>query len=145
MEPANIKHFKGVDGIKEVYKKTLETKEHLLSTLQPSEVEPSLYKWLTTDYVKERVKRNIWAYVFVSTETKDDALENYIDSAEKELRKVIVVDPEGYPFEIEMIIWDDKVAFMQYNPKYELGVTLIESKPIADTMRSIFLHYLWKM
>lgn len=145
MESTNIKHFKGVDGIKAVYKKTLETKGHLLSTLQPSAVEPSLYKWLTTDYVQERVKRNIWAYVFVSTKTKDGALEKYIDGAEKKLRKVIVVDPEGHPFEIEIIIWDDKVAFIQYNPKYKLGASLIESKPIADTMRSIFLHYLWKM
>jgi hypothetical protein len=141
----NIKIFKGIKGIKEVYRDTLNTKSHLLSTLQPSKVEPKLYKWLTTDYVKERVKRKIFAFVFVSTKEKDKTLKDYINKSDEELRKVIVVDPEGYPFEMEIIIYDNKVAFVQYNPKYELGAILIESAPIANTMRSIFLHYLWKI
>lgn len=144
-QPEQIKFYKGIEGVKEVYKNTLTAKSHLLSTLQPSEVEKSLYEWLTTDYVRERIKKNIFAHVFVSTKVRDRALEDYISRADKELRKVIVVDPEGYPFEMEIIIYDDKVAFVQYNPKYEIGATLITSKPIANTMRSIFLHYLWKI
>jgi hypothetical protein len=142
---STLEHYEGVEGIKKIYLDTLTAKSHLLSTLQPSAVEKTLYEWLTTDYVQERVKRNISAYVLVSTNIHDKALQDYIDNADKEKRIVHVVDPMDKPFEVEMVIYDDKVAFMQYNPAYPLGAVLIKNKAIADTMRALYLHYLWRL
>lgn len=139
-----VTFYEGVEGIKEVYKDTLTATTYLHSIVQPSEVEPELYKWLTTEYVKERVKKGVQAYVVVSTDNKDDALQDYLSKSRDELRITHVINPVGHPFENEIIIYDDKVAFIQYNPKYSLSAILIKHKPIANTMRAMFLHFLWK-
>ncbi len=139
-----VSFYEGIEGIKEVYRDTLKAKTYLFSLLQPSDVDPDLYKWLTTEYVEQRIKKGVQAYVVLSTEKEDEALGDYIAKSRDELRISHVIKSVGHPFENEIIIYDDKVAFIQYNPKYPLGAILITHKPIANTMRSMFLHFLWK-
>lgn len=136
--------YEGIEGIIEVYRDSLTAQSYIQSVVQPSDVEPEVYKWLTSEYVQERVKRGIRTYVVVSTDKVDEALQNYISKSSEELRVVHTIEPIGHPFENEVLIYDDKVAFIQYNPKYPLGAVLIKHKPIANTMRAMYLHFLWK-
>lgn len=136
--------YEGVEGIKQVYLDTLTSKTRLFSILQPSDVEPELYKWLTTEYIQKRIEAKVEAYVVVSNDKKDESMTDYVNKSREELRITHVIEPIGHPFETEIIIYDDKVAFIQYNPQHPLGAVLIKYKPIANTMRSMFLHFLWK-
>lgn len=136
--------YEGIEGIIEVYRDTLTAKTYLQSVMQPGEIEPTLYKWLTDEYVPERVKRGIRAYVVLAAEANDSRMVEFMSKNEDSLRTVHLVEPIGQPFENEINIYDDKVAFIQYNPKYPLGAVIVKYKPIANTMRAMFLHFLWK-
>ncbi len=136
--------YEGMEGIIEVYRDTLTAQTYIQAIIQPSEIHPQLFDWLNKEYVPERVKRNICAYVVLSADNPDQKLQDYVSKSSDELRVVHMVETIGQPFEMEINIYDDKVAFIQYNPKYPLGAVLIKYKPIANTMRAMFLHFLWK-
>lgn len=131
-----VKVFEGIEGIKEVYKDTLlEKPEEILGILQTSEVEPAIYKWLTTYYAPQRAKEGIWAKVIT---TADKKLEQYIDRNEEEKRETRVVPKKKFPVAIEMNIYGNKVAFMNFKKgESHIGI-IINNKLIADTMRALF-------
>ncbi len=131
-----VKVFEGIEGIKEVYKDTLlEKPEEIMGILQTSEVEPAIYKWLTTHYAPQRAKEGIWAKVITTTDKK---LEQYIDRNEEEKRETRVVPKKKFPVAIEMNIYGNKVAFMNFKKgESHIGI-IINNKLIADTMRALF-------
>lgn len=131
-----VKVFEGIEGIKEVYKDTLlEKPEEILGILQTSEVEPAIYKWLTTYYAPQRAKEGIWAKVIT---TEDKKLAQYIDRNEEEKRETRVVPKKKFPVAIEMNIYGNKVAFMNFKKgESHIGI-IINNKLIADTMRALF-------
>lgn len=131
-----VRVYEGIEGIKEVYMDTLREKKEIWSILQTSNVEPSLYKWLTTNYAKQRSKEGIWAKVMVSQEEK---AQKYIEKNEAEKRETKIVPKGKFPIAVEMNIYGNKVAFMNFKKNEgNIGI-IINNKLIADTMRALFL------
>jgi len=142
-----VQVYKGIEGIKEVYKDTLTLapEDHLYAFLNPDNVHPDIYNWLTTDYVKERVEKNIHAVSFVSSKEKGSQGEAYKVNEKAELRETHFVDDFDFPFESEVIIYGGKIAFINFNPKAELVGIIINHPTIYETVKSFYLHYLWKV
>lgn len=131
-----VKVHEGIEGIKEVYEDTLREKpQELLAILQTSDVEPEIYKWLNTYYAPQRAKENIWAKVITTTNSK---LEKYIEKNEGEKRETRVVPKRDFPIAVEMNIYGNKVAFMNFKKDEKHIGIIINNKLIADTMRALF-------
>lgn len=141
-----VSFYYGVEGIKEVYLDTLKLPEEgvLYSFLGVQEIQPEIYKWLTTDYVKQRVDKKIFAHVFATREQNPEVTEEYAKKDEEENRKTYVVEAFEQSFKSEIIIYGDKIAFVNFHPDFPLVGIIIEHPLIAQTVKAFYLHYLWK-
>jgi len=135
-----VVYYEGLEGIKKIYEDTLREKpEEILAFLEPQEVDPRLYKWLTEYYVKRRVREKIPAKVIVAL---DKPSHEYVEKDKEELRKTKTIKKARYPFKIEVDVYGEKVAFINYHQKGRLTGIIIDNKSIAQSMRSIF-HLVW--
>ncbi len=130
-----VRVFEGVEGIKEVYNDTLREGKEIWAVLQTSDVQPEIYKWLTTVYAKKRREGKILAKVIVAA---DRRTQDYVGKNEAELRETVVVAKDKFQVGIEMDIYGDKVAFITFRKDADHIAILIQNKLIADTMRAMW-------
>jgi sugar-specific transcriptional regulator TrmB len=126
-----ITFFEGESAIHNVYEDTLKEK--------PKEI----LEWNTDafferfpkeyDYIKKRVALNIKARRIAGKGSKWDSKHRHLD--EKELAETVIVPKEKFWPEIEVNIYNDKVAFMNYAENMSV---IIESRAIADAMRQAY-------
>ena len=127
-----ITFYEGIEGIKNVFEDTLREK--------PKEI----LMWLTddyfkdlpgysADYIKERVKLNMHARriapagsIWIRQNKRRD---------EQELSQTIAVPPEMMTTGIEINVYNNKFAYMNFREK--MGM-IIESKTVADAMRQAY-------
>jgi sugar-specific transcriptional regulator TrmB len=130
-----VKFFEGEEGLKKVYQDTLFNNEKILAFLSVSAPDKKFVKWLYDYYAPERTRCGIKAWVIAP---QDEGVKKYVKLDKKELRETKLVNPQKYPFSIEINIYgNNKVAFMSYGKKEMFGV-IIESKEVHNTMKYIF-------
>lgn len=141
-----VSMYSGVEGIKHIYEDTLTlpNTEAIYAFLNPSSVDPTIYKWLTTEYVKARVEKGIFANVFVTGPKNAQEVETYKNGDTTELRKTFIVEDFDKPFECEVDIYGDKIALINYKPNELYGI-IINNATIVSTIKAFYLHYLWKL
>ena len=123
--------FEGIAGLKRIMNDTLTSTTEILAWADiklATESLPDFYP----EYVKERVKRGIWARAIFG----DDLVAREFKKREREqLREVYLVPKRIYPFSNEINIYDSKVAVLAHED--QLGV-IIQNQAIAETQRAIF-------
>lgn len=146
-KPSTVKCYQGLEGVKQAYLDTLDIAENttIYAFLNPDRVDPSIYEWLTTEYVRLRVEKKIFAHVFISNGAGSAKTEQYLKKDTGELRETHMVESFDHPFECEVDIIGYTVFFINYNPKETLMAVSITDPMIVKTIKSFYLHYLWKM
>lgn len=131
-----ITHYEGLEGIKKVYLDTIKEKKPILSLVETSKLEPQIYKWLTTDYIKRRLKREIPVKAIVASGPKT---KSYIGLNKKEIRETKVISSDKFPFENEILIYGSKLVIINHKKGSDkpLGI-IIENENIATSFRSWF-------
>ena len=136
---AHVRLYEGTEGIKTVWKKTLEKKNKEIlafSGYRLAEETAQFYGREYVDwglnYIKERAKKNIFTRV-ISEESPQARERQKVDK--EELRELRLVPKEKFLFRNEIDILDDWVAVTSYK---ELIALVIESKEFAQTMKNIF-------
>lgn len=128
--------FEGQAAIQKIYDDTLQKKPveilewNTNAYFQNSNVDPN--------YIHKRVGLNIKARRIAGKGSKWDTKHQYLDA--KELSQTLIVPKELFDPQIEVNIYNNKVAFMNY---VENMSVIIESKPIADAMRQAY-ELSWK-
>jgi predicted transcriptional regulator len=84
-------------------------------------------------YIQKRVALGIHARRIAGKGSKWDTKHKYLD--QKELSQTTVVGKEQFDPKIEINIYNNKVAFLNYAENMSV---IIESKPIADAMRQAY-------
>ncbi len=130
-----IRYFEGLDGVKKTYLDTIKTGQPLLSIVETSKVDQNVYDWVTTDYVKARIKANISVRAIVASGEKTEI---YTSLDEKELRASKIVPKQKFPFENEIIVYGEKVAIVKHKRGTKLLGIIIDNAEIATTFRSWF-------
>ena len=126
-----ITFFEGETAIQKVYDDTLVEK--------PAEIlewnTNAYFEGIHVDqkYIQKRVSLNIRAKRIASKNTKWDTKHRYLDK--KELSETVIVPKEIFDPKIEVNIYNNKVAFMNYAENMSV---IIESKAIADAMRQAY-------
>jgi HTH-type transcriptional regulator, sugar sensing transcriptional regulator len=85
------------------------------------------------NYIQKRVALDIHARRIAGKGSKWDIKHRYLDA--KELAQTAIVPKETFDPKIEMNIYNNKVAFLNYAENMSV---IIESKPIADAMRQAY-------
>lgn len=127
--------FEGVEGLQKIYEDTLKEGKTIYAVLQTAEVDPVLYGWLTKDYIRRRVRQKVWAKVIVASGKWSG---EYQRKDKKEYRETVPVPSRKFPFQHEVDIYGDKVAFINYKKGETLIGLIIKHPQIAQTMKAWF-------
>lgn len=135
-----IRYFDGIEGIKEVYRDTLNyPKQETLAWISTEAIGNFDIDWLWDFYVVKRAEKKIWQR---SIAPLNDYMRNVKSHDEKHLRQTRFVLAEEFPFKVEINLYGNKhIGIMSF--KEGLGL-IIESDKIYTTLKSIF-EMNWKM
>jgi len=126
-----IRYYEGLEGIKEVYRDTLNYSGELLAFVSEN-IFDKLGKEFADEYKTRRKKASINVRV-LAPETPE--LKKELETAQKDLRTYRFVPQEKFPFTMELNIYGNKIALMSF--KEELGI-IIESNEISQNLALLF-------
>lgn len=134
-----IRYFEGIEGIKDVFRDTLNyPKQETLAWVSDEAVEHFDINWLWNFYVVKRVENKIWQRA-ISPDVS--YLHNVKTFDQAHLRQTRLVSPKDFHFEVEINLYgNDRIGIMSYREQFGL---IIESKKIYTTLKSIFEAH-WK-
>ena len=133
-----VQFFEGLDGVKAVYQDTLTASNTIKSFWGIHTIPTQLSEFIFKDYIPTRVKNNI--SIEVITPVSNKAIE--VSNKDKAHLRTTYFYKEDLPFEIEINIYDNKVALISYGGEEYSGV-IIENNKIADAL--ITIHTLAKL
>ena len=126
-----VYYFEGVDGIKQVNRDTLKHKGDMVGFTTPRYL--SFERGNThREYVSERLATKNKARIIGEVSGEVVALK---EKDSQEMRETRMLPKELFASEIEIIIYGDRVAVIDYKEVFGL---IIEGKEIAKTLKMIF-------
>jgi len=134
-----MRYFEGLDGLKQVYDLSISVGQPLVSFLRVEKIDPELRRWIIQSYLPRRHAKKIATRNIVNPSSEAAKL-----TPENSLRENRNLPYEKFPFDMEVFVFADYVAYMHYEEGQELYAVLIQSQIAADTMRSIHAA-LWEL
>jgi len=125
-----IRFYEGIEGIVKVIKNTLTAKKEIYAFANNDQFNALLQA--DPSYLPKRIAKKIQVKL-ITPDSPDSR--NWKKADAKELRQTKLISNKLYPFNIEIDIYDNFVNLTSYEEK--IGV-IIESQPIANTMKMIF-------
>jgi predicted transcriptional regulator len=131
--------YEGQEGIMNVIEDTLHAEDGILGYTNFAELPQVLPENYLMDYAKQKIKKRIATRMLSphSLEGLQHLGQCYPQGFHTHLVEVLFVDPENFPFEYQVMIYNNKVAILSLNPKELLGI-ILESALYARTQRAIF-------
>lgn len=126
-----VRFFEGKEGVRSIQRDILKSKPRSIYSFVPLDPAHELFPPSSGDLREKMIKIKGLKMKTIYTSKKGAKLPERTDAAHNKF-----VDPDKFPFSTEVVIYNDKVAFLSF--KDEIIGVIIESKQIADTMRSIF-------
>lgn len=123
--------YEGFEGIKQIYEDTLKADKEILAFAGLNNLPKRLRDYINNDYLPRRVLKNIHLNA-ISTKKVDY---DYDKNDKLHLREKKFVSAE-IPFQIEINIYRNRVAFISYKDNNFSGV-IIESSEINSTIKSL--------
>lgn len=134
-----IHFFEGMEGIKTIFRETLEAKKEIVGYTNLQALTELLPDFLA-DYSREKVKRGIKTRLIspAGKEAKKFISRFYPDTVEaRRLIELFFVNRAQFFFENEIAVFENKVAIVSLNPEELIGI-LVESAVLSRTMKRIF-------
>lgn len=130
----SIRFFEGIEGIKEVYKDTLNyPNQEILAWASEDATKHFEVDWLWNYYVLKRVENRIWERTIAPNVKYMEKLKTYDP---KHLRKIKLINPEKFLIDAEINLYGKRnIGIMAFKEKIGL---IIESPTIFTTLKSIF-------
>lgn len=127
-----VRFYDGVEGVKEIYRLTLEVAEPIYGFVEVEAIHPLIQKWLSKEYTQKRNQKQIKAYNIVNTSSKLDSI-----MPSDQYRENKIVSGKEFPFQMEIIVFGEYVAYINFRETERPSATLIQSQAAAITMSSI--------
>jgi HTH-type transcriptional regulator, sugar sensing transcriptional regulator len=126
-----IRYYEGKEGLRQVYRDTLNFKGELLAFLNEN-----IIKYLGDEFAEEYIEKRKTAQITVRAICPDTEEMEIYKSIDKEFLKTTRLVPrKDFPFTIEMNIYGNRLALLSF--KEEMGI-IIESNEIANNLKLLF-------
>jgi sugar-specific transcriptional regulator TrmB len=135
VEKPIVRNYESIEGLKEIYLDILKEKKPGFSVMQIEDIEPELDEWLTNYFTKQRAKKKMPLKIIVAAGT---TAKRFIKRDVDEFRFSKIVPAESFPFQHEVTIYGDKVAFIHYKKGGALIGIVIKHPFFAQTMKAWF-------
>ncbi len=126
-----VRFYEGKQGLRDVYEDTLTAKEKIRACANVADMHKALPDYFPEYYIRRSKKHISIDAIIPSNEYGAERKQH--DA--QELRTTALIPENEYYFSPEINIYDNKVMIASW--KEELGI-IIESKEIADAMKTIF-------
>jgi HTH-type transcriptional regulator, sugar sensing transcriptional regulator len=129
-----IRFYEGTEGIKEVYRDTLNyPDQELLAWVSEDAIKSFDEKFLNEYYLQKRSEKKIWVRAIAPDKPY---MQKYKGLDEKSLRRTKLTSTTHFPIEVEINLYGkNKIGFMSFSEKIGL---IVESQKIFTTLKSIF-------
>lgn len=127
-----LRFAQGLEGIKEFFSDTLNSKTEIVSYADWEGWDRYLYKYAVW-YAAERRRRKIKERVIIPDTL---SARQYMKNYNAEFTDFRFVPHEKFKFSLEMNIYDDKILYVTFREPF-ISI-LIQDQAIADTQRAIF-------
>lgn len=129
-----IRFFEGEEGIREVYKDTLNyPDQEILLWGTEDFVTYSDEEYFLEHYIPKRKEKNIWVRAIAP---KSKIIERYREENQDQLRKMKIIQTPGFKFSVEIDLYGkNKIMVASFQEKFGM---IIESQKMHETLKSIF-------
>ncbi|KKQ51261.1 MAG: Transcriptional regulator, TrmB [Parcubacteria group bacterium GW2011_GWD2_38_11] len=129
-----VSFFEGHDGIREVYKDTLNyPDQELLAWVAEEAMTHFDVDWLDDVYLPKRIEKKIWVRAIAPDA---EIIKQYKEVDEKSLRKTRLTDLNSFGLDVEINLYGkNRVALMSFEENFGM---VIESRKIFETLKNIF-------
>ena len=129
-----VRYYEGIEGIKEVYRDTLEYPDQELLAWVSEEAGTAFdLEFLNHIYLPGRVKQKIWVRAIVPD---IPLMRQFLGEDRAALRTTRAMSHDRFPLDVEVNLYGKRrVAFMSFKEKSGL---IIENESIHTTLKSIF-------
>lgn len=136
-EKPKLQYFEGKEGLANLTAniiKEVKARGELLSFSAPGAASGYYSDKDFARLATERAKKQIMSKILIPS---IEGIRGYKEGEDwKNWRHIKIIDPNKFPFKASFNIWNNKVAILTVRT-HPIGV-VIESKDVADTLRSIF-------
>jgi sugar-specific transcriptional regulator TrmB len=134
VEQPIVRMYEGVEGLKEMYMDILKDRKPGLAVLQGEDMNEELAHWVTTYFTKERAKKKMPLKVIITGTDAKDFMQHDVEAR----RFSRSVPQHLFPFQHEVTVYGDKVAFMHYKKGDKLVGLIITQPHFAQTLKAFF-------
>ena len=129
-----VRYYEGIEGIKEVYRDTLDyPDQELLAWVTEGAGLDFDMDFLNNKYLPKRIKNKIWVRAIVPDSSD---MREFLGKNESTLRNTRAMDSKKFPLDVEINLYGKRrVAFMSFR---EGTGMIIENASIYTTLKSIF-------
>lgn len=133
-EMPGTRTLQGIDGIKQVYTDTLKTPDKTIYLLRTTVDGPTLGHDYFDRYRRQRAEAGIDTYALTPM---NEISYKHVNAGEDEIMRYhrTPLSLEDYTAPVEIDVYGNRVAFIAFGDTQM--ATIIDSKPIADSMRQI--------
>ena len=129
-----VRIYEGREGLKDIYRDTLKEGKLIYAVESLEGFDDEVWDWANKNYLKVRTKVGVHTKVIVSSGRRA-SLHRTRDI--QHLRISREVPEKSFPFQLEVDVYGDKTAFINYREGHLLGI-VIKHPLIAQTMKAWF-------
>ncbi len=131
-----VQFIEGEDNMISLYREMLDQKEPIYNAfLKQEEIAEKFGRFMDRQFIPQRIQRGVKAFVLLN-DTSDGAHE-VVETDKQSKRVTMLVPTKNYPFEADVNLYGNKVAFYSYR-KNDLTGVIIENQYIRASMFSMF-------
>lgn len=129
-----VRYYEGTEGIKQVYRDTLQyPDQELLAWVSEEAVRVFDEKFLAEYYLPKRVEKKIWVRAIAPDVSEMRA---YAGFDRASLRQTRLVSEKEFPFDVEINLYGGRnIAIMSFDEEFGM---IIESEKLWKTLKSMF-------
>lgn len=135
-----VRFYEGINGIKDVYRDTLNYPEQEIQTFFSDSYATSFDEdFFTEFYIPKRVAKKIWAKAILPDQP---IIRNLVKSDIAQLRQSKIVPKEGFAINVEINLYGKgKIGIISFEEQFAL---IIESRKIYESLKNIF-YLIWNL
>lgn len=131
-----VRMYEGLEGLKEIYLDILKEKQPGFSILQTDDMDPFLDNWIINYFTPRRIRAKMPLKMIYASKVKNKTHFKKKDIAYRRFSKVVPIDL--FPFQHEVTIYGNKVAFIHYKKSSNLIGVVINHPFFAQTLKGWF-------
>jgi len=134
-----IQYYEGAEGVKNIFEDTLSAQKEMVGYTNLAKIPLIISESYLKEYARRKIEKRIKTRMLspLSKSGLNHLKKYYPKDFDSELVEIFFINPDQFPFEYEINIYENRVSLISLNPQELMGM-IIESPLYAKTQRAAF-------